>query len=115
MHFPTHEQKQALLEPGPEASPPSGCRATAAREARDFIGHYYHHVDAEDLAVRNAEDLYGAPWRTSPSRASFRPGMPKIRVYNPRPEEHGWSSPHTVIEMVNDDMPFLGGLGERWR
>jgi glutamate dehydrogenase len=37
----------------------------------------------------------------------FSTGTPKLRVYNPRPEEHGWSSPHTVIEIVNDDMPFL--------
>jgi glutamate dehydrogenase len=37
----------------------------------------------------------------------FASGTPKLRVYNPRTEEHGWSSPHTVIEIVNDDMPFL--------
>ena len=30
-----------------------------------------------------------------------------IRVYNPAVEVHGWSSSHTVVEMVNDDMPFL--------
>jgi glutamate dehydrogenase len=38
---------------------------------------------------------------------AFASGTPKLRVYNPRTEEHGWSSPHTVIEIVNDDMPFL--------
>ena len=30
-----------------------------------------------------------------------------IRVYNPVESEHGWTSSHTVVEMVNDDMPFL--------
>ncbi|NQV20332.1 MAG: NAD-glutamate dehydrogenase, partial [Rhodospirillales bacterium] len=25
----------------------------------------------------------------------------------PRVEEHGWKSPHTIVEIVNDDMPFL--------
>ncbi|MFQ5973385.1 MAG: NAD-glutamate dehydrogenase, partial [Alphaproteobacteria bacterium] len=34
-------------------------------------------------------------------------GEPKVRVFNPRVEEHGWKSKHTVIEVVNDDMPFL--------
>ncbi|MFP5469061.1 MAG: NAD-glutamate dehydrogenase, partial [Alphaproteobacteria bacterium] len=29
------------------------------------------------------------------------------RVYSPRIETHGWQIPHTVIEIVNDDMPFL--------
>src|SRR4029434_5148912 len=37
----------------------------------------------------------------------FAGGAPKLRVYNPRLEEHGWQSTHTVIEIVNDDMPFL--------
>jgi NAD-specific glutamate dehydrogenase len=32
---------------------------------------------------------------------------PKVRIYNPSAEEHGWQSTHTVIEIVNDDMPFL--------
>ncbi len=30
-----------------------------------------------------------------------------MRVYTPQLEEHGWSSTHTVVEIVNDDMPFL--------
>ncbi len=30
-----------------------------------------------------------------------------IRAYNPSEVEHGWDCANTVIEMVNDDMPFL--------
>ncbi len=30
-----------------------------------------------------------------------------MRVFNPSIEEHGWQSTHTVVEIVNDDMPFL--------
>ena len=30
-----------------------------------------------------------------------------MRVYNPDFEQHGWQSPHTVVEIVTDDMPFL--------
>ena len=30
-----------------------------------------------------------------------------MRVYNPTFEQHGWQSPHTAIEIVCDDMPFL--------
>ena len=39
--------------------------------------------------------------------ASARPGETKVHVYNPDFEQHGWQSPHTVIEIVSDDMPFL--------
>ncbi len=30
-----------------------------------------------------------------------------VRVFNPTLREHGFTSPHTIVEMVNDDMPFL--------
>ncbi|MDH3771001.1 MAG: NAD-glutamate dehydrogenase, partial [Nitrospirota bacterium] len=36
-----------------------------------------------------------------------RPRQAKVRVYNPQIEQHGWQSTHTVVEIVNDDMPFL--------
>ncbi|HXF79588.1 MAG TPA: NAD-glutamate dehydrogenase [Usitatibacter sp.] len=106
MHFPTHEQKQALLEPvlriaDQRLAPP------AAKEARAFISHYYDNVDPEDLSDRAPEDLYGAAMAHFSFARTFATGQPKLRVYNPRTEEHGWSSPHTVIEIVNDDMPFL--------
>ncbi len=28
-------------------------------------------------------------------------------MFNPGAGEHGWASRHTVVEIVNDDMPFL--------
>ena len=106
MHFPTHEQKQALLEPVLRIAD-QRLAAGAAREAREFIAQYYQNVDAEDLAARAPADLYGAAMAHLAFARAFTNGTPKIRVYNPREEEHGWSSPHTVIELVNDDMPFL--------
>ena len=32
---------------------------------------------------------------------------PKVRVLSPTVAEQGWASRHSVIEIVNDDMPFL--------
>ncbi len=37
----------------------------------------------------------------------FKSGAPKLRVYNPQSQKDGWESTHTVIEIVNDNMPFL--------
>ena len=45
-----------------------------------------------------------AHWQTA---QKFVPGSERLRVYNPILEQHGWHSDHTVIEIVNDDMPFL--------
>ncbi|HET6263860.1 MAG TPA: NAD-glutamate dehydrogenase domain-containing protein, partial [Usitatibacter sp.] len=106
MHFPSHEQKQALLEQVLRIAD-QRLAAAAAKEARAFITLYYDQVDPEDLANRNAEDLYGAAMAHFAFARRFSSGTPKLRVYNPRTDEHGWSSPHTVIEIVNDDMPFL--------
>jgi len=72
-----------------------------------FVREYYRQVDPEDIAARRPEDLAGAAlshWELGRVRA---PGKPKVRVYSPSAAEHGWAVRHTVIEVVNDDMPFL--------
>jgi glutamate dehydrogenase len=73
----------------------------------EFSARYFRDVDAEDLAEREPADLYGAAlshWNFARKRD---PGRTRIRVFNPTLEEHGWQSTHTIIEIVNDDMPFL--------
>lgn len=72
-----------------------------------FITQYYVSVSVDDLAARSVIDLYGAilaHWRFIRQR---QPGEIKVRVYNPEFEQHGWESTHTVIEMIQDDCPFL--------
>ncbi len=72
-----------------------------------FIAQFYEHVPPADVAERTPRNLYGAAlslWRLGERR---RPGQAKIRVHNPDPTVDGWSSPHTIVEIVNDDMPFL--------
>ncbi len=71
------------------------------------VERYYGQVDPEDLAERQPADLYGAAlshWNFARKR---EPGQARVRVFNPTLEEHGWQSTHTIIEIVNDDMPFL--------
>src|SRR5882672_7562434 len=78
------------------------------REAlADFVLRYFGQVDPEELAERQVADLYGAAvshWSFARKRD---PGRARVRVFNPTIAEHGWQSTHTVIEIVNDDMPFL--------
>ncbi len=82
-------------------------RGTDADDVERWVRAYYAHVAPEDLADRSDADLAGAAlahWGLAQQR---QPGELKLRVYNPNVEEHGWESPHTVAEFVNDDMPFL--------
>ena len=72
-----------------------------------FARAYFHHLDDEDLAARAPEDLLGALLSAWQFGAERRPGAVRLRVISPTLAEQGWSSRHTVIEVVNDDMSFL--------
>src|SRR5215213_3804099 len=78
-----------------------------APQVEEFARQYYGWVDAADLEDRSPIDAYGAALSHWSFAGRREPGEWKIRIYNPQFEEHGWQSTHTVIEMVNDDMPFL--------
>jgi glutamate dehydrogenase len=72
-----------------------------------FLGRYYKHVATEDLLARQPEDLLGAAL-SHKSLAQLRPiGTANVRIFTPTVDEHGWSTGHTVLEIVTDDMPFL--------
>ena len=72
-----------------------------------LLNRYYRHVPPEELLDRDPQDLYGAAIAHY-SLAGRRPqGRAIVRVYTPTVEEEGWSSGHTIVEIVTDDMPFL--------
>src|SRR3984957_4812377 len=73
---------------------------------KEFLSTYYGNVDPADMAARTPADLAGAAL-SHLAFAGKRRGRPLVRVFNPTLREHGFTSPHTIIEMVNDDMPFL--------
>ena len=81
--------------------------AADADLAEAFARQLYRWVAAEDVAERDPLDLYGLALGHFNYARERMPGTPKVRVYNPRFEEHGWQSTHTAVEIVTDDMPFL--------
>ncbi|WP_445621214.1 NAD-glutamate dehydrogenase [Kushneria sp. Sum13] len=79
-----------------------------ARNISAFARHYYAGASHEDLRERHFEDLYGATLSTWFFLQQREPdNRPKVRVFNPEYEEHGWQSTHTVVEVVSPDMSFL--------
>ena len=84
-------------------------RVPAAQVAtvESFVVRYYAGTAVEDLSERATVDLYGAALSHWSFARQRRPGVPKVHVYNPQPQEHGWQSTHTIVEVVTDDMPFL--------
>ena len=84
-------------------------RVSAERrmQFQNFAQGYFHHMESEDLAGRAREDLLGALlscWQWGEQR---EPGTAKLRILSPTVADQGWASRHSVIEIVNDDMPFL--------
>ncbi|MCB1752674.1 MAG: NAD-glutamate dehydrogenase, partial [Gammaproteobacteria bacterium] len=76
-------------------------------QLRTLLDIYYRHVSPADLENIGATDLIGAVIAHWQLLRECRDGTPRIRVYNPGFEEHGWQSPHTIVEIVTDDMSFL--------
>src|SRR5579862_8650806 len=100
------EQKQAVIAAATDLATARLGSGGAAMVQR-FLTQFYGHVSPADLAGRAPEDLYGAAvslWQFAQIRA---PGRAQLRLVNPRTADQGWSSRHTVVEIVNDDMPFL--------
>ncbi|MER6129516.1 NAD-glutamate dehydrogenase [Streptomyces sp. NPDC001795] len=72
-----------------------------------FLQRYYLHTAPEDLTDRDPVDVFGAAF-SHYRLAEMRPqGTANVRVHTPTVEENGWTSSHSVVEVVTDDMPFL--------
>lgn len=75
--------------------------------AEAFIPQFLHLLSYEDLREHSIMDWAGlihSHWSLMYDRS---PNESRVRVYNPTFAEHGWHSPHTVIEISTNDAPFL--------
>src|SRR5690606_27660564 len=66
----------------------------------DFVAAYYRGIAPADLAQRSTEDLYGAAVSHWQLLRQPHASWPRIHVYNPDAEQHGWESSHTVIQIA---------------
>jgi len=81
--------------------------AKRAREVERFARLFYANVPPDDILGDSPDNLFSAALALWNFGLTREPGAAKVRIYNPRLDEHGWRSPHSVVEIVNDDMPFL--------
>src|SRR5437773_2749637 len=78
-----------------------------AESASQFVWRYFALVAPDDIIYTSFDTLLGGAlslWEFGKDR---EPGKPKVRLFNPTVEKNGWSLEHTIIEVVNDDMPFI--------
>jgi len=72
-----------------------------------FVSALYARVPAEDMALRSAGEWVAIARDLHGFGAGRPAGAPRLRILNPEPATHGYASAHTVLQVVNDDMPFL--------
>ncbi|HCV13059.1 MAG TPA: NAD-glutamate dehydrogenase [Candidatus Accumulibacter sp.] len=73
----------------------------------EFLDCYYADFDFAGGSDASPEELVGAAaqhYRLGEQRLQRQP---VLALYTPDFDRHGWHSPHTVIDVVTDDMPFL--------
>ena len=78
-----------------------------AGDAERFVRQFFSNVSPKDCVEADPDCLRGmvaSLWDFAQNRPE---GTAKIRVFNPDGKQDGWEAGHTVVEIVNDDMPFL--------
>ncbi|MDR0440234.1 MAG: NAD-glutamate dehydrogenase [Candidatus Accumulibacter sp.] len=73
----------------------------------DHLERYFATIDASNFPNVDLEELHGAAIQHTRLGQSRQPGQATIALYTPDFDRHGWHTPHTVIDIVTDDMPFL--------
>ncbi|HET7437273.1 MAG TPA: NAD-glutamate dehydrogenase [Thermoanaerobaculia bacterium] len=103
----TAEQRQVDLVDRLAAEARKRVPAELAESAEHFVRRYFAHVAPDDVIYTSFDTLLGGAlslWELGVQRT---PGVPIVRLFNPNVEANGWGLEHTVVEIVNDDMPFL--------
>tara|TARA_R100000005_G_scaffold5644_1_gene2769 strand:- start:9859 stop:14703 length:4845 start_codon:yes stop_codon:yes gene_type:complete len=77
-------------------------RSSLHELADDFFSRY----PAEDLRHRSIDDLYGSLYGLLHFMAEWDAPEPKVRIFNPTLQDHGWESKSTVIAILCRDLPF---------
>jgi glutamate dehydrogenase len=80
---------------------------TQASKIESYIRHFYTNLPLRDLVDRKPQELFSRAnrmWKFGATRPSKKA---LVRVFNPTLKTDGYESDHTVVEIINDDMPFL--------
>ncbi|KUJ84902.1 NAD-glutamate dehydrogenase [Microbulbifer flavimaris] len=72
-----------------------------------FAAQFLHQYPLEDMVGRRLVDVYGCIYTWWDFIQQRPGGRPKVRVLNPRLEDDGWECSHTVVAVLQRDMPFL--------
>jgi glutamate dehydrogenase len=81
---------------------PPGQAAPMAEFARQF----YDKFPLKELQGRALSDLYASASGGWHFLQNYDASRPKVQIFNPEFDRHGWQLPHTVVALLCRDMPF---------
>ncbi|PSL16291.1 glutamate dehydrogenase (NAD) [Marinobacterium halophilum] len=81
--------------------------AAEAEAIEHFAQYFFQVASADDLSQKSTERLLGPLLSSWEFVQQYDRSAPKVRLFNPDLEQHGWHSSHTVIQLLFPDMPFL--------
>ena len=79
----------------------------ASKQLVEHLSFYFDGANTAHLGEFSPEALYGALVQHYRLGEVRQPGQAVATFYTPDFDRHGWRSPHTVVDVVTDDMPFL--------
>lgn len=98
----THEIIASLQRRAANGSKPSD-----PVDINTYISQFYSYVPVEELQGLDNDALHAIAENSLKFLSQRKPGEIKVRVYDTSSEPYGWKSDYTIIEILNDDMPFL--------
>ncbi|MBU6952978.1 NAD-glutamate dehydrogenase [Hahella sp. HN01] len=89
------EEFKKKLEPG------------LAEDVNRFARLYLEMSPLDEIRSRRLADIYGAVVACWHFLQDHHQDQPKVTVFNPDLETHGWQSTHTVIGILHNNIPFI--------
>jgi len=79
----------------------------ASEQAADFSAQFFKRAPTDELLNVDASEHAAMAAQFFDFVRQRRKGEIELRIHNPEVDRDGWSTSHSVLEIINDDMPFL--------
>ena len=98
---------QNLIKQVVEFSKKLNHKENSGKNFETFVKEFYHENKLTDFENYSTEVLYNFALSAFKFINFERKKGYIVRIYNPQKSEDNFESPYTIIEIINDDMPFL--------
>jgi len=72
-----------------------------------FVKQYFSHLVLDEIQAHDPEDLAKLAVHHLKTGRTRKNKKTLVRVFNPDEQTDGWEMGHTVVEVINNDTPFL--------